>query len=103
MIIRWSNFQEIFCIYESTEDGQRSGLKLVVEVIHIKQQILLRTEVYKKCLIGTRATGCITLWLREMNMFVNFGFELQKAFIQMCFLILDIEFCITQLDASPFF
>jgi hypothetical protein len=39
-----------FCIYESPEDGHRSGLKHVVEVIHIKLQILLWTEVEKKCL-----------------------------------------------------
>jgi hypothetical protein len=52
------------CIYESPEDGHRSGPKHVVEVIHIKLQILLRTEVCKKCLIGTRATGCITQKLR---------------------------------------
>jgi hypothetical protein len=44
----WSNFQEVFCIYESPEDGHRLGPKHVVEVIHIKPQILLRTEVYKK-------------------------------------------------------
>jgi hypothetical protein len=48
----WSNFQEVFCIYESPEDGHRTGPKHVEEVIHIKPQILLRTEVYKKCLIG---------------------------------------------------
>jgi hypothetical protein len=36
-------------VYESPEDGHRSGPKHVVEVIiHIKPQILLRTEVYKK-------------------------------------------------------
>jgi hypothetical protein len=40
-------FQEIFCIYELPEDGHRSGPKHVVEVIHIKPQKLLRTEVYK--------------------------------------------------------
>jgi hypothetical protein len=37
-----------FCIYESPEDGHRSGPKHVVEVIHVKLQILLRTEVCKK-------------------------------------------------------
>jgi hypothetical protein len=56
----WSDFQEAFCIYESPEDGHRSGPKYVVEVIHITLQILLWMEVCKKCLIGTRATGCIT-------------------------------------------
>jgi hypothetical protein len=54
----------VFCIYESPEDGHQSGPKHVVEVIHSKLQILLRTEVWKKCLIGTRATGCITQKLR---------------------------------------
>jgi hypothetical protein len=46
----WSNFQEAFCIYESLEDGHLSGPKHVVEVIHIKLQILLLTEAWKKCL-----------------------------------------------------
>jgi hypothetical protein len=46
----WFNvyFQEVFCIYESPEDGHRSGPKHVMEVTHIKPQILLRTEIYKK-------------------------------------------------------
>jgi hypothetical protein len=48
----WSIFQEVFCIYESPEDGHWSGPKHVVEVIHIKLQILLQTEVCKKCLIN---------------------------------------------------
>jgi hypothetical protein len=40
--------KKMFCIYESPEDGHRSGPKHVVEVIHIKLQILLRMEVLKK-------------------------------------------------------
>jgi hypothetical protein len=61
---KWNNFQEVFCSCESLEDGHRSGPKHVVEVIYIKLKILVRTEVCKKCLIGTCATGCITQKLR---------------------------------------
>jgi hypothetical protein len=46
--------------------------RMLVEVIHIKPQILLRTEVCKECLIGTRATGCIIQKLRlHMQFFVR--------------------------------
>jgi hypothetical protein len=47
--MKW--LSKVFCMYESPEYGHRSGPKHVVEVIHIKLQILLRTEVCKKCLI----------------------------------------------------
>jgi hypothetical protein len=43
--------KNVFKIYESPEDGHRSGPKHVMEVIHIKLEILLRMEVWKKCLI----------------------------------------------------
>jgi hypothetical protein len=47
-----NNICSLTCITSSPEDGHRSGPKHVMEVIiHIKLQILLRTEVCKKCLI----------------------------------------------------
>jgi hypothetical protein len=61
-----------------------------VEVIHIKPQILLRTEVYKKCLIGIGATGCITLKLR-----------LKEAVLSKCATALQVVFARVKGKAIP--
>jgi hypothetical protein len=83
----------VFCIYESPEDGHRSRPKHVLEVIRIKLQILLRTEDWKKCLIGTRATGCITQKLRllhDVTMLWQTSLSVPPSFCSHCCTFLSI-------------